>query len=394
MPTKTPRRAALPPSPDAADVDSNAANTTPWLTTILRGGGAATVNASGQLSNEPQRKLSRRLEVSLRLIGLRMINELFRLKGMRKLNRHIPGRPAEALTVEECEAETNELLAQWGIEGPLNEEEWGEIARAVQRLCESAELKRPKANLQGSPAPTSADRPTFFDYSNQEWSEIEKAARSARNRPPPKRLRKELVDFACDYLGARLTRSQRRQAWQKVVPQVDRLQQTISVIACGPLQQHWLSVLSDIRCGAEIAVTLSEGDPFYFKNNPKMEYEFYVLSTWRSLGGKLKISRNSGTGKIDGPLARFFRAVTVPVMGTLAPSLESLPDIVQRQKRFIASQKRTLPILLLLATSRIAAADAMAALAHIGKIALKIFSFPNVRSPGTSVYALHRVSSL
>jgi hypothetical protein len=35
-------------------------------------------------------------------------------------------------------------------------------------------------------------------------------------------------------------------------------------------------------------------------------------------------------------LARFFRAVTVPVMGALAPSPESLPDIIERQRRFLA----------------------------------------------------------
>jgi hypothetical protein len=131
------------------------------------------------------------------------------------------------------------------------------------------------------------------------------------------------------------------------------LQQTI-LVAAGGMQEDWLSTLTDIRCGAEIAaVALSEEDPVYFKNNSKMEYEFMVLSIWTSLGGKLKISRNSRTGKIDGPLARFFRVVTVPVMGTLAPSLESLPDIVQRQRRFIASRKKTLPILQLLERSRI-----------------------------------------
>jgi hypothetical protein len=202
----------------------------------------------------------------------------------------------------------------------------------------------------------SADRRTFFefDYSEEEWSEIDKAARSARNRPLSKRIRKDLINFACDYFATRTsTRSRRRRAWEKAVRQVDRLQQTI-LVGQGGMRMDWLSTLSDIRCTAEIAaIALSEEDPVYFENNSKMEYEFSVLSSWESLGGKLKISRNSGTGKIDGPLARFFRAVTVPVMRTLAPSPESLPDIVQRQKKFIASRKKTLPILQLLRLSRL-----------------------------------------
>lgn len=75
-----------------------------------------------------------------------------------------------------------------------------------------------------------------------------------------------------------------------------------------------------------------EDPPF---NNPRLTYEFEVLSIWTSLGGELKVSRHPRTGKIQGPLARFFRAVTIPVMGTSAPSLESLPDIVQRQRKLM-----------------------------------------------------------
>jgi hypothetical protein len=69
-------------------------------------------------------------------------------------------------------------------------------------------------------------------------------------------------------------------------------------------------------------------------NNPRLRYEFQVLSVWTKLGGDLRISRHPKSGKVQ--LARFFRAVTVPVMGISAPSPESLPDIVRRQKRFVA----------------------------------------------------------
>jgi hypothetical protein len=40
---------------------------------------------------------------------------------------------------------------------------------------------------------------------------------------------------------------------------------------------------------------------------------------------------------VQGPLARFVLAVTEPVMKGDTPSLESLPNIVDRQERFYAA---------------------------------------------------------
>ena len=51
-------------------------------------------------------------------------------------------------------------------------------------------------------------------------------------------------------------------------------------------------------------------------------FQFHVLHVWTDLGGKLRISRNPMTGKIKGPLARYFAAATQPVCGG---SLETLP---------------------------------------------------------------------
>jgi hypothetical protein len=77
----------------------------------------------------------------------------------------------------------------------------------------------------------------------------------------------------------------------------------------------------------------TEGTHF---DNPKFMFQFKVLLIWTELGGELRISRHGKYGTVQGPLARFFRAVTVPVMGALAPSPESLPDIIRRQSRFLA----------------------------------------------------------
>jgi hypothetical protein len=67
-------------------------------------------------------------------------------------------------------------------------------------------------------------------------------------------------------------------------------------------------------------------------------YESFVLCTWTDLGGALKISRHPKTHAVRGPLARFFEAVARPVMRAQMPSLESLPDIVRRQKLELAAR--------------------------------------------------------
>jgi hypothetical protein len=63
------------------------------------------------------------------------------------------------------------------------------------------------------------------------------------------------------------------------------------------------------------------------KTTAKSAYHSDVLDVWTELGGKLKISRHPNTGKLGGPLARYFSAVTLPVHGG---SPESLPDIIER----------------------------------------------------------------
>jgi hypothetical protein len=68
------------------------------------------------------------------------------------------------------------------------------------------------------------------------------------------------------------------------------------------------------------------------KDQYRFREEYYqeVLSLWLRFGGKLRYSRNSR--KLSGPLIRFFQAVTGPVLGTDAPALESIKDIIEREK--------------------------------------------------------------
>jgi hypothetical protein len=62
-------------------------------------------------------------------------------------------------------------------------------------------------------------------------------------------------------------------------------------------------------------------------------YQGSVLGAWVIFGGELKIARHPTSGKVRGPLWRFFEAVARPVMGKAMPAVGSLPDIVGRQKR-------------------------------------------------------------
>jgi hypothetical protein len=70
--------------------------------------------------------------------------------------------------------------------------------------------------------------------------------------------------------------------------------------------------------------------------DPEVVYLQGVLVLWtETFGGRLAISRSpENPRKISGPLVRYVLAVVRPVMGPDTPSLQSLPDIVDRQKNF------------------------------------------------------------
>jgi hypothetical protein len=71
------------------------------------------------------------------------------------------------------------------------------------------------------------------------------------------------------------------------------------------------------------------------RSDPQIIYFQCILFLWTHfLAGKLKFSRDPKSRRIQGPLVRYFVAVTAPVMKDAAPSLQSLPDIVRRQALF------------------------------------------------------------
>ena len=80
--------------------------------------------------------------------------------------------------------------------------------------------------------------------------------------------------------------------------------------------------------------------------DPRVVYFHRVLHVWWLVGGKTSLpTRDLRTGKLDNDLTRFFRAVVDPVMRDDAPSDESIPDIVKRQKLFEQQRFGGLPFL-------------------------------------------------
>jgi hypothetical protein len=179
-----------------------------------------------------------------------------------------------------------------------------------------------------------------FDYSEAEWSEIEAAARAVLpdDKPLPNEVRESLVDRARHYQNG-MSFIKNNQDWQQIARLSERLYQTIKCVWVleGPTRdtEHILrgleafleELLGIIDLAEDMIVPPDEED----RRPARVIYQSEVLGTWVYLGGKLRFSRSKRGPQ--GPLIRFFQAVTTPVMGASAPSVESIPDIIRRQKR-------------------------------------------------------------
>jgi hypothetical protein len=215
-----------------------------------------------------------------------------------------------------------------------------------------------KRSVRKPPAGTAEKPAALFNYTEEEWLEIEAAVQVVRKGPLPKKIRKWLAGEARWYLANRaLPNDLWWRTWEEAVVQTEKTRQLISGIAehhlellnrAGYSKKRNLAVINrcygeDLRALARIrdrAKEEAKSEKFPTEGahygNPKLMYRFKVLLIWTFLGGELRVSRHPRHGNIQGPLARFFGAVTVPVMGESAPSPESLPDIIRQQKRFEA----------------------------------------------------------
>jgi hypothetical protein len=214
---------------------------------------------------------------------------------------------------------------------------------------------RPHRPTSWSYAHEGARSPPQFDYGDAEWTEIEAAVQGIRKGPLPKKARELLCVAASVYIWE-MARPQHahsarelKKKWHKIAGSSkklygdlsDRIEELLCEINLkGPLrgeQSTTMVYLEAISLHLSMLPTIANRAADYLENqddksNPRLRFQSKILEIWVRLGGKLQISRHPKTQEIRGPLARFFFAVARPVMGTGAPSPDSLRDIVERQK--------------------------------------------------------------
>jgi hypothetical protein len=192
------------------------------------------------------------------------------------------------------------------------------------------------------------------DYTDEQWAEIERALRHLQpDRAALENARERLVQAARlhnselvnEGLGGTTLEKWIAKEWARIEKLSDDLLESLRRVATfeghdspstPPGKQPGLDPYKDYRLTLTRLGTMAKDrlagpkiDDGFPKATRRGRFHFHLLHVWTDLGGTLGISRDPKTGKIKGPLARYFAAATQPVCGG---SLESLPDIVARQK--------------------------------------------------------------
>jgi hypothetical protein len=180
-----------------------------------------------------------------------------------------------------------------------------------------------------------------FDYTNEQWIKIEKSLYCLQPRPNQtdlKNARTQLRNRVRLYLFEELEAPARAIHNKK---RAKRLARAAKVSDSLPEDNVQLAVIKrQVQALIDRArLAGSKIDDEYPRANPRGWFQFHVLEIWTQLGGQLRISRHPTTGKVRGPLARYFAAATQPVPGYWG-SLESLPDILARQKLMMAALQK------------------------------------------------------
>ena len=177
-----------------------------------------------------------------------------------------------------------------------------------------------------------------FEYDLQDWSDIERSAQRAGVAPLTPDQRERLTLAANIYLS----QSAQREWIKNFVRHYDSNNKIINGLAAQLydkliekdfhilIQEPEYDVLTAalVKLRDDTAQPLSEQ---LTKLSVRERYYRHILSVWIKLGGELGFSRD-GNNRIRGPLVRFFQAVTNPVLGDCAPALETISDIIKREK--------------------------------------------------------------
>jgi hypothetical protein len=150
----------------------------------------------------------------------------------------------------------------------------------------------------------------LFDYSEAEWIEICSAIQKVR-RTVPKKTRELLNLAGFWYRESRSIAERWGQPGHDDTP-YEILKQ----------ERDHIDILCDYRPRVR------------WQDAIRIGYYRFLLSIWTDLvRGPLKFSRHHDCHKPQGALIDFLHAVTGPVMGAEAPSLESLADAIKRERR-------------------------------------------------------------
>jgi hypothetical protein len=180
----------------------------------------------------------------------------------------------------------------------------------------------------------------MYDYSDQEWDEIELSAQPARAGPLTEDVRQHLRRAGNVYLT--LHSAGREFLKQQELTSVENWENIRGLAAelYELLDEPNVRNTDDRkyrRLQKSIANLRDEASIFSAKSPllpPREDYYREILGIWvDKLGGELGVSRDTVTHKLGGPLVRFFQAVTCPVLATEAPALETISHIVSREKK-------------------------------------------------------------
>jgi hypothetical protein len=176
-----------------------------------------------------------------------------------------------------------------------------------------------------------------FDYTDQEWTEIELPVQSARLGPLTEEARQRLRLAAGLYLALHSTGRQflRQQElsfaenWARIGKLAAELYEQLDCSLRGFGDRQYRGLRKSLR-KLQNNATLSAKSPLL---SSREEYYREIFGVWiDTLGGRLGVSRDAGNHKLGGPLVRFFQAVTYPVLAAEAPAVESISGIVDREK--------------------------------------------------------------
>ena len=188
-----------------------------------------------------------------------------------------------------------------------------------------------------------------FEYTDEQWAQIERSLFHLKPEEMDlKKARTKLTRAGRDCRKANTSsqKDERRlltRCWTRVaklsvdlmnlLDRIDDLEHAPpdpNGVPMDPWLKHKIALKGlNAVAQTQLAAPKDDGDGFPTAG-PRIWFQFYVLEFWTILGGKLQFSRHARTGKITGPLARYFSAATQPALGG---SLENLPDIVKRHKR-------------------------------------------------------------